>query len=67
MTKVALSGASGNIGQVLRPALQERGVDLRSAGGRRPPDLVARRYQGGGFASIDFTPLDQRPRAPVGQ
>jgi uronate dehydrogenase len=36
MTKVALSGASGNIGQVLRPALQERGVDLRSAGGPRP-------------------------------
>jgi uronate dehydrogenase len=36
MTKVALSGASGNVGQVLRPALQERGVDLRSAGGRRP-------------------------------
>ena len=36
MTKVALSGASGNIGQVLRPALLERGVDLRSAGGRRP-------------------------------
>src|SRR6476469_893314 len=27
---------SGNIGQVLRPALLERGVDLRSAGGRRP-------------------------------
>jgi uronate dehydrogenase len=36
MTKVALSGASGNIGQVLRPALLDRGVDLRSAGGRRP-------------------------------
>ena len=36
MTKVALSGASGNVGQVLRPALLERGVDLRSAGGRRP-------------------------------
>ena len=36
MPKVALSGASGNIGQVLRPALLERGVDLRSAGGRRP-------------------------------
>ena len=32
MTKVALSGASGNIGQVLRPALLERGIDLRSAG-----------------------------------
>jgi uronate dehydrogenase len=36
MTKVALSGAGGNVGQVLRPALLERGVDLRSAGGRRP-------------------------------
>ena len=36
MTKVALSGASGNIGQVLRPALLERGVDLRSAGGAEP-------------------------------
>jgi uronate dehydrogenase len=36
MTKVALSGAGGNIGRVLRPALLERGVDLRSAGGRRP-------------------------------
>ena len=33
MTKVALSGASGNVGQVLRPALLERGVDLRSAAG----------------------------------
>ena len=41
MTKVALSGASGNIGQVLRPALLERGVDLRSAGGRRPLDAAA--------------------------
>ncbi|MBV8524956.1 MAG: NAD(P)-dependent oxidoreductase, partial [Acetobacteraceae bacterium] len=36
MTKVALSGASGNIGQVLRPALIAQGVALRSAGGRRP-------------------------------
>jgi uronate dehydrogenase len=36
MTKVALSGASGNIGQVLRPALLKIGVALRSAGGRRP-------------------------------
>lgn len=36
MTKVALSGASGNVGQVLRPMLLERGVDLRSAGGHRP-------------------------------
>jgi uronate dehydrogenase len=36
MTRVALSGASGNIGEVLRPALLQRGVSLRSAGGRRP-------------------------------
>ncbi len=35
MTKVALSGASGNIGQVLRPALIKLGFGLRSAGGRR--------------------------------
>lgn len=36
MTKVALSGASGNIGQVLRPALLKLGYPLRSASGRRP-------------------------------
>jgi uronate dehydrogenase len=36
MTKVALSGASGNIGRVLRPKLLERGFNLRSAGGTRP-------------------------------
>src|SRR5665213_1853129 len=35
MTKVALSGASGNIGIVLRPGLLKLGVGLRSAGGRR--------------------------------
>ena len=35
MTKVALSGASGNIGLVLRPALLKLGGGLRSAGGRR--------------------------------
>ena len=34
MTKVALSGASGQLGRFLRPALLDRGVDLRSAGGR---------------------------------
>jgi uronate dehydrogenase len=33
VAKVALSGASGAIGQVLRPKLLERGVDLRSGGG----------------------------------
>jgi uronate dehydrogenase len=31
MAKVALSGASGNVGQVLRPALLARGIALRSA------------------------------------
>ncbi len=35
MITVALSGASGNIGQVLRPALLDKGFKLRSAGGRR--------------------------------
>lgn len=34
MTKVALSGAGGQLGRFLRPALLDRGVDLRSAGGR---------------------------------
>ena len=34
MTKVALSGAGGNVGAILRVELQKRGVDLRSAGGR---------------------------------
>src|SRR3954451_14839913 len=36
MTKVALSGAGGNIGRVLRPEWLKRGVDLRSAGGSKP-------------------------------
>lgn len=36
MKRVALSGASGNVGQVLRPALLARGIALRSAGGARP-------------------------------
>ena len=36
MTKVALSGASGNMGRILRVELRKRGVDLRSAGGRTP-------------------------------
>lgn len=36
MANVALSGASGNIGRVLRPRLLERGIRLRSAGGTRP-------------------------------
>ena len=41
MTKVALSGASGNIGQVLRPALLKLGFGLRSAGGRRALTQIA--------------------------
>ncbi len=36
MTKVALSGAGGNMGRTLRRELLRRGVDLRSAGGRTP-------------------------------
>lgn len=36
MTKVALSGAGGNMGRMLRVELRKRGVDLRSAGGRGP-------------------------------
>ncbi len=31
-----------------------------------PLDPVARRYQGGGFVSMDYTPMDQRPQ-PIGQ
>src|SRR3954467_12766937 len=36
MTKVALSGAGGQVGGVLRPRLLERGVTLRSGGGMKP-------------------------------
>ena len=36
MTKVALSGAAGNMGRILRVELPKRGVDLRSAGGHTP-------------------------------
>ena len=36
MTKVALSGAAGNMGRILRAELPKRGVNLRSAGGRQP-------------------------------
>jgi uronate dehydrogenase len=36
MTKVALSGAGGNVGRVLRDQLPKRGFDLRSAGWRTP-------------------------------
>src|SRR5215210_8731051 len=36
MTKVALSGAGGQVGSVMRPRLLERGVKLRSGGGMNP-------------------------------
>ena len=36
MTKVALSGAGGNVGRILRAELPKRGIDLRSAGGSKP-------------------------------
>ena len=36
LLKVALSGANGQLGRFLRPALLGRGLDLRSAGGRKP-------------------------------
>ena len=35
MIKVALSGASGNMGRMLRTELPRYGVDLRSAGGTK--------------------------------
>jgi len=36
MTKVALSGAGGIVGGILRKGLRARGVDLRAAGGSKP-------------------------------
>lgn len=36
MTKVALSGAGGTVGSILRTGLHERGVDLRCGGGSQP-------------------------------
>lgn len=36
MTKVALSGAGGNVGRILRAELPKHGIALRSAGGSRP-------------------------------
>jgi uronate dehydrogenase len=45
MAKIALSGASGGIGRVLRPALLERGVDLRSAGGTKPLEALSPREE----------------------
>ena len=38
MTKVALSGASGGVGRILRPLLIEQGVQLRSAGWPDSPE-----------------------------
>lgn len=52
MTKVALSGAGGNVGRLLREGLQARGYDLRSAGGMQP--LVPR------FDGEDLTHGDLR-------
>lgn len=40
MTKVALSGAAGQLGRVLRTALLARGVDLRSAAGSKPLEPI---------------------------
>ena len=40
MTKVALSGAGGQLGSFLRRALAEKGVDLRSGGGRTPLEPI---------------------------
>jgi uronate dehydrogenase len=36
MKKIALSGAGGGVGSILRPALLRHGIPLRSAGGSRP-------------------------------
>lgn len=36
MTKVALTGADGNMGRILRRERPKHGVNLRSAGGRTP-------------------------------
>src|SRR6202012_3513256 len=38
MKKIALSGAAGQLGTVLRAALVQRGMTLRSAGGPDPRD-----------------------------
>src|SRR3954452_17895093 len=49
MTKVALSGAGGQVGGVLRPRLLERGVTLRSGGGLNPIGVKLASY---GIADI---------------
>jgi uronate dehydrogenase len=72
MTKVALSGAGGSMGRILRIELKNRGVDLRSAGGRTPLEPL---HEGedimngdlGDPAVVDrllFAPLDARPSRP---
>ena len=38
--EVALSGAGGIVGGILREELQQRGVDLRSAGGHEPLEPI---------------------------
>jgi uronate dehydrogenase len=43
--KVALSGAGGQVGRFLRPALLGKGVDLRSSGGRHPIEPVGPREE----------------------
>ena len=60
MTKVALSGAGGQLGRFLRPALLEKGVDLRSAGGRSPLEPLRRR------ARTSCMAICARPRSSTG-
>ncbi|HXZ08285.1 MAG TPA: NAD(P)-dependent oxidoreductase [Paraburkholderia sp.] len=57
MKKIALSGAGGQLGRVLRPALIKRGVDLRSAGGSKPLEPL--------FAGEDVMHGDLRDPAVV--
>ena len=56
MTKVALTGAEGNVGRVLRAELLRRGVNLRSAG-FKPLDPIV--------SGEDITHGDLRERAVV--
>ena len=55
--KVALSGAGGNVGRILRVELQKRGVSLRSAGGSKPLEPL--------HAGEDVMHGDLRDRAVV--
>jgi len=45
MKKIALSGAGGQIGTFLRPALLEKGIDLRSSGGLLQLEQINRREE----------------------